>query len=95
MKPRGRGRDGPLPAELSSPIVNYERSVSSCLALMKYVEDHLTQRLAHHIDQPLGLQNETVSLGVERMALGGRRLHRAAALRGRAWHGHVRWPAPA
>jgi hypothetical protein len=30
-----------LPAELSSPIVNYERTVDGYLALLKYVDDHL------------------------------------------------------
>lgn len=30
-----------LPAELSSPIVNYERTLDGYLALLKYVEDHL------------------------------------------------------
>jgi hypothetical protein len=55
----------PLPAELSSPIVNYERSVSGCLALMKYVEDHL---LASRIYE--AVYNRHMALQ-RRMALGG------------------------
>ena len=64
-----------LPAQLSSPIVNYERSVSACLALMKYIDDHLhASRIYETVyNRHMALQR--------RMALASLSRHRGAPLK--------------